>query len=43
VSLLTIWDMVKKYEKDVKGQYPFTVIENIRVVKKTKEGVSSEL
>jgi cyclic pyranopterin phosphate synthase len=43
VSLLTIWDMVKKYEKDFEGQYRFTVIENIRVVKKTKEGVSSEL
>jgi cyclic pyranopterin phosphate synthase len=38
VSLLTIWDMVKQYEKDVKGQYPSTVIENIRVVKKIKEG-----
>jgi cyclic pyranopterin phosphate synthase len=42
VSLLTIWDMVKQYEKDAEGQYPFTVIENIRVVKKIKEGVSSE-
>jgi cyclic pyranopterin phosphate synthase len=37
VGLLTIWDMVKQYEKDVKGQYPFTAIENIRVVKKIKE------
>jgi len=37
VSLLTIWDMVKQYEKDAKGQYPSTVIENIRVVKKVKE------
>lgn len=42
VSLLTIWDMVKQYEKDMKGQYPFTVIENIRVIRKVKEGVSSE-
>jgi len=43
VSLLTIWDMVKQYEKDAEGQYPSTVIENIRVVKKVKqEGVSSE-
>ena len=42
VSLLTIWDMVKQYEKDVEGQYPFTAIENIRVVRKVKEGVSSE-
>lgn len=38
VSLLTIWDMVKQYEKDEEGQYPFTVIENIRVVRKVKEG-----
>jgi len=37
VSLLTIWDMVKQYEKDAKGQYPFTSIESIRVVKKVKE------
>jgi len=42
VSLLTIWDMVKQYEKDVEGQYPFTVIENIRVVKKIKEVNPSE-
>jgi cyclic pyranopterin phosphate synthase len=42
VSLLTIWDMVKQYEKDAKGQYPFTVIEKICVVKKIKEGISSE-
>jgi cyclic pyranopterin phosphate synthase len=41
-SLLTIWDMVKQYEKDVKGQYPYTVIENIRVVKKVKEVSHSE-
>jgi cyclic pyranopterin phosphate synthase len=42
VSLLTIWDMVKQYEKDVKGQYPFTAIESIRVVKKVKEVAHSE-
>ncbi|MBC7130149.1 cyclic pyranopterin monophosphate synthase MoaC [Candidatus Bathyarchaeota archaeon] len=36
VSLLTIWDMVKPYEKDSAGQYPTTVIEEIRVVKKVK-------
>jgi len=34
--------MVKQYEKDAKGQYPFTVIENIRVVKKIKEVNRSE-
>jgi len=37
VGLLTVWDMVKQYEKDAEGQYPFTVIENIRVTKKVKE------
>lgn len=42
VSLLTIWDMVKQYEKDAEGQYPFTVIENVRVVKKVKEVSRSE-
>ena len=42
VSLLTIWDMVKQYEKDAKGQYPFTAIEDICVVKKIKEANSSE-
>lgn len=42
VSLLTVWDMVKQYEKDAEGQYPLTVIEDIRVVKKIKEGIRSE-
>jgi len=37
VSLLTIWDMIKQYEKDVEGQYPTTRIENIRVIKKVKK------
>jgi cyclic pyranopterin phosphate synthase len=36
-GLLTIWDMVKQYEKDAAGQYPNTSIENIHVVKKTKK------
>lgn len=36
-SLLNIWDMVKQYEKDEKGEYPSTEIYGIRVVKKTKE------
>ena len=35
-ALLTIWDMVKMYEKDAKGQYPDTRIENIRVLEKVK-------
>jgi len=38
VSLLTIWDMVKSAEKDVHGNYPDTVIENIKVIKKIKRG-----
>jgi len=36
VALLTVWDMTKQYEKDAKGQYPSTVIENVRVVRKIK-------
>lgn len=35
-GLLTIWDMVKQYEKNTEGQYPTTAIENIHVVKKMK-------
>jgi len=42
VSLLTIWDMTKQYEKDAKGQYPSTAIQNIHVVKKVKEGRSGK-
>ncbi|MEM1606576.1 MAG: cyclic pyranopterin monophosphate synthase MoaC [Candidatus Bathyarchaeia archaeon] len=36
VALLTIWDMVKQYEKDAEGQYPCTLIQNIHVVRKVK-------
>jgi len=36
-TLLAIWDMVKQYEKDEKGQYPFAQIEKIRVIRKIKE------
>ncbi len=36
ISLLTVWDMVKYLEKDESGQYPFTKIENIRVIEKRK-------
>jgi cyclic pyranopterin phosphate synthase len=42
MSLLTIWDMVKQYEKNSKGQYPFTVIRNIQVAKKVKGATHSE-
>jgi cyclic pyranopterin monophosphate synthase len=37
IALLTIWDMIKQYEKDSTGQYPHTAIENIHVVQKFKE------
>jgi len=37
VGLLTIWDMVKQYEKDSMGQYPSTKIDNIIVEKKYKQ------
>jgi len=36
-ALLTVWDMTKQYEKDARGQYPDTIIDNIRVVRKLKK------
>jgi len=36
IALLTVWDMVKEVEKDEKGQYPYTMIENIIVESKVK-------
>ena len=36
VALLNIWDVVKAYEKDNRGQYPTTQIEKVRVVRKAK-------
>ena len=36
-ALLNIWDVVKMYEKDSNGQYPFSVISNIKVIKKVKQ------
>ena len=36
VALLTVWDMVKQYEKDEAGQYPHTRITDIKVVSKMK-------
>lgn len=35
-ALLTVWDMVKQYEKDEGGQYPVTRIESVRVLRKVK-------
>jgi len=37
-ALLTIWDMVKSMEKDEAGNYPETVITDIRVIRKEKSG-----
>ena len=36
VALLTVWDMVKQYEKNERGQYPQTRIEGVKVVQKVK-------
>ncbi len=36
IALLNVWDMVKKYEKDESGQYPYTEIVSIRVKSKIK-------
>ncbi|WP_457614971.1 cyclic pyranopterin monophosphate synthase MoaC [Methanopyrus sp.] len=41
IGLVTLWDMVKYAEKDEEGKYPYTRIEDVRVVKKIikeKEG-----
>ena len=37
VALLNIWDVVKMYEKDEKGQYPSTLIYYIKVEEKIKK------
>ncbi len=36
IALLTVWDMVKALEKDEEGQYPYTSIQEIKVVEKIK-------
>ncbi len=41
IALLTIWDVVKKVEKDENGQYPYTELSGIKVVRKTKEASTS--
>lgn len=40
IALLNIWDMVKKYEKDETGQYPYTKISNIYVLEKIKRDLN---
>ena len=37
IALLNIWDVVKMYEKDSKGQYPITVINEVKVNEKIKK------
>ena len=39
-ALLNAWDMVKYLEKDSRGQYPDTVLSDIRVVTKEKGGAA---
>jgi cyclic pyranopterin monophosphate synthase len=41
VALLNVWDVVKTYEKDSRGQYPRTAIESIRVTRKVKSADES--
>ncbi|MFX0188328.1 MAG: cyclic pyranopterin monophosphate synthase MoaC [Candidatus Hodarchaeota archaeon] len=38
VALLNLWDVVKMYEKNDRGQYPKTIINDIKVDVKIKEG-----
>lgn len=40
VALLNIWDVVKMYEKDEMGQYPYTLITDIKVDEKIKKELS---
>jgi len=37
IALLNLWDVIKMYEKDDKGQYPSTQIYDIKVEEKIKE------
>ena len=37
IALLNIWDVAKMYEKDESGQYPSTVIYDIKVEEKIKK------
>jgi len=41
ITLLNIWDVVKKYEKDEEGQYPKTMISSIKVLRKVKGDAGS--
>ncbi|MFW9876749.1 MAG: cyclic pyranopterin monophosphate synthase MoaC [Candidatus Thorarchaeota archaeon] len=37
IALLNIWDVIKMYEKDENGQYPSTLIYDIKVEEKIKK------
>lgn len=37
IVLLNIWDVIKMYEKDENGQYPSTIIYDIKVEEKIKK------
>jgi cyclic pyranopterin phosphate synthase len=37
IALITIWDMVKQYEKNTRGQYPSTAIRDVQVTRKLKK------
>lgn len=39
VALLSVWDMVKYLEKDDKGQYPVTMLFDVKVIEKSKEDI----
>jgi cyclic pyranopterin phosphate synthase len=41
VALLNVWDVLKQYEKDEDGQYPLTVIQEVKVTKKVKKPVKT--
>ena len=41
-ALLNIWDVVKMYEKDSNGQYPSTLISDIKVEEKIKTTLENE-
>ncbi len=42
IALNTVWDMVKYLEKDNDGQYPDTLIKEIKVIKKVKTPVDKK-
>ncbi len=41
VALLNIWDLVKPYEKDARGQYPRTEMRSLKVEEKVKRPAES--